>query len=347
MKILINTPDLSLPGGVANHYKGLLPYWSEEVKYNFVGGRKGIPGFLMLPYDYIKFTLLCLFNKVDVVLLNPSLGKTALKRDALFLRIAKRFGIKTLIFIHGWDEEVEVKINKTSKLFQSFLLADGFFVLATEFKEKLISWGVTVPVWLTSTKVDDRLLQDFSTSQKNKKSKKLLFLARVEKNKGIYIALEAFKKVQETNKELAFQVAGSGSELAAAKIYCKDHHIENVIFSGNLNGEQLTNAFATSDIYILPTYHGEGMPTSILEAMAFGLPIVSRPVGGLVDFFENDKMGYLVESLDPQDFADKIILIINNSAKLSAMSQYNHNYAKQHFMASKVVKQLEEKIANV
>ena len=74
---------------------------------------------------------------------------------------------------------------------------------------------------------------------------------------------------------------------------------------------------------------------------------MSRPVGGLVDFFENDKMGYLVESLEPQDFADKIALIINNDTKLNAIAQYNHNYAKQHFMASKVVKQLEEKIANV
>src|SRR5690554_1119643 len=42
MKILINTPDISLLGGVANHYKGLQSHWTENVKYNFVGGRKGI-----------------------------------------------------------------------------------------------------------------------------------------------------------------------------------------------------------------------------------------------------------------------------------------------------------------
>lgn len=347
MRIIINTPALSLSGGVANHYKGLSPFWSKNVRYNTIGGRFGIPGVVILPFDYIKFTLLCIFKKVDAVLLNPSLGKTALKRDALFLRITKRFGIKTFVFMHGWDKEIEAKIDETPKLFQSFLLADGFFVLATAFKEKLMRWGVTAPVWLTSTKVDDRLLQDFSMSQKNTEPNKLLFLARVEKNKGIYIALEAFKNVQETNKELVFQVAGSGSELAAAKTYCKDQNIENIIFSGDLSGQQLVNAFTTSDIYILPTYHGEGMPTSVLEAMAFGLPIISRPVGGLNDFFENEKMGYLIESLKPEDYSQAIIKLIENPKQCFEITMHNHQYAKQNFMASKVASQLENTIANV
>jgi hypothetical protein len=75
MKILINTPDTSILGGVANHYKGLKSYWTEDVRYNFIGGRKGIPGSLVLIYDYLKFFFICLFVNYDVVVLNPSLGK--------------------------------------------------------------------------------------------------------------------------------------------------------------------------------------------------------------------------------------------------------------------------------
>lgn len=90
MKILINTPDLSGPGGVINHYNGLSKYWTKKIIYNEVGKRKGLPAPMVLIYDYIKFFFLCLFGNYDIVLLNPSLGKTALKRDALFLKIAKR-----------------------------------------------------------------------------------------------------------------------------------------------------------------------------------------------------------------------------------------------------------------
>src|SRR5690554_8211066 len=78
------------------------------------------------------------------------------------------------------------------------------------------------------------------------------------------------------------------------------------------------------------------MPTSVLEAMAFGLPIISRPVGGLVDFFEEDKMGYLIESLDPKEYADKIVQLLENNQKMKEIGIYVHIYAKKHFMDSKV-----------
>lgn len=55
-------------------------------------------------------------------------------------------------------------------------------------------------------------------------------------------------------------------------------------------GEDIVKAYERGDIYILLSYH-EGMPTSVLEAMAFGLPIITRPVGGVVDFLSVEKWG--------------------------------------------------------
>ncbi len=46
------------------------------------------------------------------------------------------------------------------------------------------------------------------------------------------------------------------------------------------------------------------------KAMAFGLPVITSPVGGLVDFFENGKMGYMIENLNPADYAEKIEFLI-------------------------------------
>ena len=86
------------------------------------------------------------------------------------------------------------------------------------------------------------------------------------------------------------------------------------------------------------------MATSVLEAMAMGLIVVSRPVGGVVDFFENGKMGYLLESLDPQDYADTIDKIIVNRALAKQMAENNYKYANEHFLASKVAKKFEEDI---
>jgi hypothetical protein len=141
IKILINTPDISILGGVANHYKGLQPFWTQKIKYNFVGGRKNIPGPLILIYDYIKFTFLCAFGSYDVILLNPSLGKTALKRDSLFLKISKWFKIKTVVFFYGWSDEVVNSLNVNSENFcKTFSKADKILVLAQPFKKDLVKW---------------------------------------------------------------------------------------------------------------------------------------------------------------------------------------------------------------
>lgn len=347
MKILVNTPDINLLGGVANHYKGLKNYWSEDVRYNYVGGRKGIPGPICLVYDYLKFVFYCAFGNYDAILLNPSLGKTAVKRDKLFLRIAKLFSLKTIVFFHGWEESLANEIDKNPLRFsKTFGKADGLIVLASIFKQRLISWGINAPIFLSTTKIDDTLIKNFDLNKK-RPPQTVLFLARIEENKGILTTIEAVKQVHFKYPGCRLNIAGDGSALLKAKKYVRDHHIENVTFLGNLKDKALAQAFENASIYILPTSHGEGMPTSLLESMAFGLPIISRPVGGTTDFFEEGKMGFLLESLSPEDYARKIMDLLSDPERINSIGKYNHIYACEHFLASKVATNLEGLIREI
>lgn len=351
MKILINTPKTTIPAGVANHYLGLKPYFSAQVSYNqylpgsFLKHHYGkwlgiVLSVFSKLYDIFKFIFLIIRHKKPVILLNPSFGKSALKRDAIFLRIAKLFGCKVAVFMHGWDKAYLGKvINNTSLFCKAWQKADAHFVLATEFKEYLIKLGIEAPIYLTSTKVNDQLLEGLPTKEITE-IKTILFLARVEKAKGIFTSIDAVELLCKKYPEIKLKVVGRGNALEEAKEYTNKKGLENVVFTGPLSGGALKNEFANADLYILPT-HGEGMPTSVLEAMAFGLPVISRPVGGLVDFFENDKMGYMIESLNPNDYAEKIELLINNVDKANQISRYNSRYAKEYFMASEVAKKLE------
>lgn len=343
MKILINTPYLSLSGGVANHYKGLKPYWNEKVVYNQIGKRseKSGNGVYWLPIDIIKFIVKIIFLQPDIVLLNPSLGKSAIKRDFLFLKIAKFFGKKTATFFHGFNTAAIKDLN-TEYLRDNLNKCECIFILAEEFANIVKSWGVTAPIHLTTTKVDDRLIDGFDIDTKNHSTKNILFLARIEKAKGIYTALDAVKILQEKDKDIKFRIAGVGGELENAKQYAIENNIV-ADFLGNISGYTLINEFKTANVYILPS-HAEGMPTSVLEAMAFGLPVISRPVGGLCDFFENGKMGQLIESLEPQEYADAIDKYLNTPTLAKDISAYNHKYAKEHFLASSVAKAIETKL---
>ena len=348
MKILINTPDWRKPykGGVANHYHGLRKYWKHNVKYNIVGSRgKAGSGIFYLPFDVIRFIFKLLLWRPDIVVLNPSLAPNAMRRDSLFLKIASLFKVKTVVFFHGFNLNYAESLD--SGYFCSlFSKADSFIVLATKFKEYLRSWGIDRPIYLATTKVDDNMPKAFDPSQRDGKIETLLVLSRIEKPKGVYEAVELFRSIQSLYPNLTLRIVGDGSELPDLKSYVNEIGLANVLFTGALSGEALIKEFITSDLYLLLSYH-EGMPTSVLEAMAFGLPVITRPVGGLVDFFENGRMGEMVDSMNPVDFIDPLKRYLENPVEAKRVGQYNYCYARNNFYASVVAKKMENVLEEV
>lgn len=347
MKILITTPSLKLLGGVANHYLGLKKYWEENVKYVTVGNRGGKVGSgkITILWDCLKLIFYLIFFHPQIVVLNPSIGKNALRREFLFQKISLFFKIKTVIFIHGFNLETFNNLNR-EWLKTNFNRASKIFVLATSFKKLLEEIGVIVPIEITTTKVDDELIKEFQIKKKDYNNKNLLFLARVEKNKGINETLDIYKILKKKDNDYKLNIVGDGLELQNVKERIKNEGIKDVTISGRLSGEILIKALSNATTLLLITTHGEGLPTSVLEGMAFGLAIITRPVGGLTDIFENYKMGFISDSLDPEVFSIEIEKLYNQR-KIKEIGFFNNFYAKNNFLASKVANQLETSLQNL
>ncbi len=345
-KILIVVPSFKILGGVANHYSGLSPHWKYKIKYCFQGKRPHIPAILTLIPDFIIFVFTIIFWRPDVVILNPSLRNYQIKRDSIYLQIANWFSIDVITFVHGWDQSYYLKLKDNNSFFiNTFGKSKFIYVLYSAFKSQLEDLNIPCPILLTSTKVADNLIKDFDINSRNGSIKQILFLARIEKSKGIFIAIDAFKTLK-SKYDLSLSVCGNGEALSDVIKYVKDHNIKDVYFHGNVSGQKLIKQFVNSDVYILPTSWGEGMATSVLEAMAFGLPVITRPVGGVIDFFENDEMGYLIESTNSSDYANILETLINDPQKVCNISKINHQYASEHFLASKVTERFESDILN-
>jgi glycosyltransferase involved in cell wall biosynthesis len=251
---------------------------------------------------------------------------------------------KFIVFFHGWDSSFAAApaFHYRFLLRRLFFKADTILVLASEFGRQLERWGYRNRIATETTVVDDCLLSDIENIQgKNKQGFRILFLARIEKLKGIYESIDAYARLAKKYRDIELVVAGDGSELQAAKNYTDEKNIPNVIFKGRVEGEEKKKIFLGSDLYLFPTYHGEGMPTSILEAMAFGLPVITRKVGGIEDFFENGEMGFATASTDVAVLADLIEYIKIDENLRKRMSDYNRLYADRRFRASQVVKRIE------
>ena len=342
MKILITTPPLNNLAGVSSHYRGLRPYWSKDVQYFIIGPSKWRT--VLFPFYVLKFIYnICLF-KPDIVLINPSMTKKAIFRDFTYLNVAKLFKCKVAIMFHGFHVEEVTGKEKTIK--NQLNRCSIVFVLSNIFKTTLKNWGVSTPIYTTTTQVSDSLIRDFNIHSRTGRVNNILYLARVTKAKGIFVALDVFKELSKKYPKLNYTVVGNGADLKAAIEYAKINNIPNLAFTGGLSGESLIEAYKNADLYLFTSYH-EGMPTSVLEAMAFGLPVITRPVGGLIDFFETAKMGYLINSDTASDYMEVFDQLLNNPALVKDISNYNHQYATSNFLASKVAHQIERELNNI
>lgn len=344
MNLLINLPDYRhIHGGVTNHYIGLRPYWKENVRYNRIGKRReGWSGMLWLPWDYTAFAFRMLFGRWDAAMINPSLNMKAWQRDRVFMKIARRLGRKTAVMFHGWTQEYLDSLDK--RRFAADLNGcSAIFVLNRHQNDELIKAGVTAPIYPTTTKVSDGMLEGFDIGTRKGAMRKFLFLSRILDAKGIYTVLDMFSLIAEEYPDATLTVAGDGPDEAAARRYAEERGIPRVTFTGHLGPEGVAEAMRGHDIYLLPSLT-EGMPTSVLEAMAFGLPVVTRPVGALADFFEDGKMGILTESTDGAEYCRLVKPLMDDPERVEAISRYNHAYATSRFLASAVASRMEENL---
>lgn len=334
-QVLVNVPDFDLRGGVVGYYSALQPRFAPGISL-FIAGRRhnqrrGFSHVYAVLKDYFRFIRVLCKGRAQLVHLNPSVARTALLRDAVFCTITMLLRKKSLVFFHGWNANDEALLRR---LWPVYRRADGFVVLAKQFEVKIRALGYTGPIYRETTVFDDRAVGPAVQPEKRDCNRfNLLFLARVVKEKGIYEALRAYASARKQCPTARLVVAGDGPELGAAKRFTEENGIPDVTFTGYIGGNVKTSAFEAADCYLLPTYH-EGLPGSVVEAMAHGLPIITRPVGGLKDFFEDGKMGFLEETLDPERFAEHILRLAENPSLSSGISAYNRRYALEHFAPS-------------
>jgi glycosyltransferase involved in cell wall biosynthesis len=342
-RVLITNAQLNKLGGVANYYSVLRPYLDGNISYFTVGKRlneNSLQVLWRMPSDFIRFKREV--SKYDIIHVNPSLLSKSLIRDGFLIRLAKKKKKKVVVFFRGWNKDVEKQIKKRwLQLFRKYYFtADCIIVLSDEIRQSLIEMGYNGPIYIETTVVDDSIFKNFNNAKSDRNTVNILFLTRIEKYKGIFEAIRTFELLQKNGSNINMNIAGIGDELEPAKKYVSGKGITGINFMGYLTGKDKADIFKSSDIYFLPSY-GEGMPNSLLEAMAYGLPVITRPVGGLKDFFIDKKMGFLTASKEPEAFAKLIELLIYSPDLRQKMGEFNSKYAER-FKASLVAMRLQD-----
>ncbi len=155
------------------------------------------------------------------------------------------------------------------------------FVIDLGYKNKIESINNGVKMPKESTKI-------FQNDQLN-----ITILSRLVHHKNIDKVIKAISNLN--NPFIKLNIVGEGPEMDRLKsISLKSDDKDNIVFHGKLNREDINSIFLNSDLYIQASNY-EGLPHSLLEAMSFGIPVLSTPVGECKGILGNEDRGYMLD----------------------------------------------------
>lgn len=169
----------------------------------------------------------------------------------------------------------------------------------------------------------------------------IVTVANLFLKKNIELILEIAKEL----KECKFVIVGDGSHRGILENIIKIQNISNVELVGFKSAIEVREYYQLSDCYLLTSF-AEGTPTSALEAMACGLPIVSSNAGGLGNIVKEYENGFVIDDFDKNRYIKMLQLFKNDIYLRKKMFEINRTLA-QHYRWDNVAKNITNKMEEV
>jgi glycosyltransferase involved in cell wall biosynthesis len=160
---------------------------------------------------------------------------------------------------------------------------------------------------------------------------------RLIPKKGVATSLRAFAIFKKDNPGAEFFIAGKGPLQSELEMLAGGLGIlRDVHFVGFLPQPKLLELYASSHLFlhpseISPNQDQEGVPNSVLEAMATGLPVVATRHGGIPEAVDHGRTGFLVAEEDHVGLANAMQLITSSPASLKQMGERAHAAVVERF----------------
>jgi len=175
----------------------------------------------------------------------------------------------------------------------------------------------------------------------------LVQACRLVEKKGLDDALHAFAELVKLFPLARFTIAGEGSLLADLEKLRSGLGLQNhVHFAGFLNGTQLNELYQSAHIFMHPSritsdQNQEGIPNSMLEAMATGLPVVATLHGGIPEAVRNGVTGLLVEERDRAGLVSSLKALSMDPQRWQQMGKAAANDMQENFESRTQIAKLE------
>lgn len=169
----------------------------------------------------------------------------------------------------------------------------------------------------------------------------LLFVGRLEKTKGIYSLIYAYDKICKQYPNIKLVIAGDGKEKYNLIALVKKLKLKNIKFTGWLKDEEIGSFYKFSSILIIPSIWEEPFGLVGIEAMSVGRPVIASRVGGIPEWLDDGKTGYLVDPGNSEQIAERVIQLLSDKKLLEQMGKNARKKAEQ-FSIKKNAEEIEK-----
>ena len=154
----------------------------------------------------------------------------------------------------------------------------------------------------------------------------VLFVGRLSKEKGVLTLLEAVKRLR-----IPIRIVGDGPLKDKYEAYIKDKGMAHVIFDGYRSGVELRSLFQNSAFLVFPSECYENAPMTILEAFAYGKPVIGSRIGGIPEMIEPNKTGLLFTPGDADELHQCINALWTKSSLVLDMGRAARRKVEEEF----------------
>lgn len=285
-------------------------------------------------------------------------------RDFSFIWIARLFGRPTVLHLHGGNyfdfynnRSVFLKaiIRLTLRQSKSIIVLSDRLKSQFNFSEDLAEHLVVVPNGIPLVEIDLN-----AKVFRSKGPIKVLYISNLIQSKGYLDVLRSVAVLKKSGYPITLEIAGRFQKSrddeidldvneAEKRFYQCLKHLgitDNVHYHGVVVGDAKHNLLKNAHVFVLPTnYYNEGQPMALIEALAYGTPLVSTNYRAISDMLIDGYTGAFVAYQNPNAIAEAIVSIVS-SGKYSSYSQNCIEHFRKNFTIDAHIERIQQVIDN-
>lgn len=257
--------------------------------------------------------------------------------------------IPKIVSFHGADAGVDMeKPRHRAAMGEVFKLADRILARSESLVSELVELGCPrekIRLSRTGIRMDDWPYLERPDPPDG--AWRLFQACRLMDKKGLDVAIRAFARIREKFPNAEFEIAGEGPLLEPLQALAAELGVsEAVHFSGFLSQDELRAAMTKAHVFVHPSRtsadgNREGVPNSMLEAMATGLPVVATRHGGIPEAVEEGVSGLLVDEDDEDGLTQQLLAVLEDDDLRIRLGTAARQHAEEKFGQAAQIAQLE------